>query len=94
MAGLPRSQTLKNRGASCILPLRIALWTIFKGRESFHTGIRAIFEERAMPMVSCILSLPEVFPSALLVLFFFSLALEMLLIMMLIFSQEMRRNGH
>jgi hypothetical protein len=33
-----------------------------------------------------------VFPSASLVLFFFSLALEMLLILILVFSQEMRRN--
>jgi hypothetical protein len=92
MAGLPWSQTLKNRGASCILLLRIAFWTILKARESFHTGIPAIFEEWAMPMVSCILSLPEAFPSALLVFFFFSLVLVTLLILILVFSQEMRRN--
>jgi hypothetical protein len=45
-----------------------------------------------MPMVSCILSLPEAFPSASLVLFFFSLALEALLILILVFSQKIRRN--
>jgi hypothetical protein len=45
-----------------------------------------------MPMVSCILSLPEAFPSASLVLFFFSLTLETLLILILVFSQKMRRN--
>jgi hypothetical protein len=43
-----------------------------------------------MPMVSCILSFSEAFPSASLVLFFFSLVLETLLI--LVFSQKMRRN--
>jgi hypothetical protein len=45
-----------------------------------------------MPMISCILSLPEAFPSASLVLFFLSLALEMLLILILVFSQKMRGN--
>jgi hypothetical protein len=45
-----------------------------------------------MPMISCILSLPEAFPSASLILFFFSHALEMLSILILVFSQEMRRN--
>jgi hypothetical protein len=44
-------------------------------------------------MISCILSLPEAFPSASLVFFFFSLALETLLILILIFSQKMRGNG-
>jgi hypothetical protein len=44
-------------------------------------------------MISCILSLPEAFPSASLVLFFFSLALEMLLILILVLSQKMRGNG-
>jgi hypothetical protein len=43
-------------------------------------------------MISCILSLPEAFPSASLILFFFSLTLETLLILILVFSQEMRRN--
>jgi hypothetical protein len=43
-------------------------------------------------MISCILSLPEAFPSASLVLFFFSLTLEMLLILILVFSQKMRGN--
>jgi hypothetical protein len=45
-----------------------------------------------MPMILCILSLPEAFPSASLVLFFFSLALETLLILILVFSQKMREN--
>jgi hypothetical protein len=45
-----------------------------------------------MPMILCILSLPEVFPSASLVLFFFSFSLEMHLILVLVFSQKMRRN--
>jgi hypothetical protein len=43
-------------------------------------------------MVSCILSLPEAFPSASLIFFFFSLALETLLILILVFPQKMRRN--
>jgi hypothetical protein len=43
-------------------------------------------------MISCILSLPEAFPSAPLVFFFFSLALETLLILILVFSQKMRGN--
>jgi hypothetical protein len=43
-------------------------------------------------MISCILSLPEAFPSASLVLFFLSLALETLLILILVFSQKMRGN--
>jgi hypothetical protein len=43
-------------------------------------------------MISCILSLPEAFPSASLILFFFGLMLETLLILILVFSQEMRRN--
>jgi hypothetical protein len=45
-----------------------------------------------MSMISCILSLPEAFPSAPLIFFFFSLALEMLLILILVFSQKMRGN--
>jgi hypothetical protein len=43
-------------------------------------------------MISCILSLPEAFPSASLILFFFGLSLETQFILMLVFSQEMRRN--
>jgi hypothetical protein len=45
-----------------------------------------------MPMISCILSLPEAFPSASLILFFLSLALETLLILILVFSQKMGGN--
>jgi hypothetical protein len=45
-----------------------------------------------MPMILRILLLPEAFPSAPLVLFFFSLALEMLLILILVLSQKMRGN--
>jgi predicted membrane protein len=45
-----------------------------------------------MPITSCILSLPEAFPSASLVLFLFSLVLETLLILILVFSQKMRGN--
>jgi hypothetical protein len=43
-------------------------------------------------MISRILSLSEAFPSAPLVFFFFSLALETLLILILVFSQKMRGN--
>jgi hypothetical protein len=45
-----------------------------------------------MPMIPRILSFPEAFPSALLVFFFFSFALETLLILVLVFSQKMRGN--
>jgi hypothetical protein len=45
-----------------------------------------------MPMTSRILLLPEAFPSAPLVLFFFSLTLETLLILILVLSQKMRGN--
>jgi hypothetical protein len=45
-----------------------------------------------MPMIPCILSPSEAFPSASLIFFFFSLVLETLLILILVFSQEMRRN--
>jgi hypothetical protein len=43
-------------------------------------------------MISYILPLPEAFPSAPLVFFFFSLTLETLLILILVFSQKMRGN--
>jgi hypothetical protein len=43
-------------------------------------------------MISRILSLPEALPSAPLVFFFFSLTLETLLILILVFSQKMRGN--
>jgi hypothetical protein len=43
-------------------------------------------------MISCILPLPGAFPNALLVLFFFNLMLETLLILILVFSQKIR--GH
>jgi hypothetical protein len=43
-------------------------------------------------MISRILPLPEAFPSVPLVFFFFSLTLEMLLILVLVFSQKMRGN--
>jgi hypothetical protein len=45
-----------------------------------------------MPMILRILLLPEAFPGAPLILFFFSLALEMLLILILVLSQKMRGN--
>jgi hypothetical protein len=45
-----------------------------------------------MPLISHILSLPQAFPSAPLVFFFFSLVLETLLILILVFSQKMRGN--
>jgi hypothetical protein len=43
-------------------------------------------------MISRILPLPEAFPSAPLIFFFFGLVLETLLILILIFSQKMREN--
>jgi hypothetical protein len=53
---------------------------------SFHARVPTVSEERAMPMISRILPLPEAFPSAPLVFFFFGLALETLLILILVFS--------
>jgi hypothetical protein len=43
-------------------------------------------------MISHILSLPEAFPGAPLIFFFFGLALETLLILILVLSQKMRGN--
>jgi hypothetical protein len=43
-------------------------------------------------MISRILSLPEAFPNVPLVFLFFSLALETLLILILVFPQKMREN--
>jgi hypothetical protein len=63
-----------------------------KGGQSFHTRIPTVFEEWAMPMISHILLLPEAFPSAPLVFFFFSFVLETQLILILVFSQKMRGN--
>jgi hypothetical protein len=57
-----------------------------------HARIPTVLEERAMPMILHILSLPEAFPRAPLVFFFFSLVLETLLILILVFSQKMRGN--
>jgi hypothetical protein len=43
-------------------------------------------------MVPCILSPSEAFPSASLIFFFFSFALETLLLLILVLPQKMRRN--
>jgi hypothetical protein len=43
-------------------------------------------------MISLIFPLPEAFPSAPLIFFFFSFALETMLILILVFSQKMRGN--
>jgi hypothetical protein len=50
---------------------RSALWAIVDGRQSAHTGIPAVLEERAMPMIMrTFTSLPTV-PSMVFIFFVF-----------------------
>jgi hypothetical protein len=43
---------LKHRDPSCIMLLRSALRAIVDGRQSAHTRIPAVLEERAMPVIA------------------------------------------
>jgi hypothetical protein len=49
--------------------LRFALRAIIDRRQSVHTGVPAIIEKRAMPMVMCIFTLVQTLPSTMLIFF-------------------------
>jgi hypothetical protein len=58
-----RSYALKHRDPSCIMLSRSALWAIVDGRQSAHTGIPAVLEERAMPVIARIFTYLQTLPS-------------------------------
>jgi hypothetical protein len=51
--------------------LRSALRAIVDGRQSAHPKIPAVLEERAMPMIACILSSLRTLPSTVFIFFVF-----------------------
>jgi hypothetical protein len=89
MLGRHRSQTLKHRDPFCITLPRSALRAILDSRQSAHTGVPAILEERAMPMVMCIFTLLLALPSTVLIFFTLRLILETLPVLVLILLEEM-----
>jgi hypothetical protein len=82
----------KHRDPFCITLPRSALRAIFDDRISAHARIPAILEELAMPMITCILPLPQTFPSTALILFLLQLMLETLLVLVFIFFEEIGRS--
>jgi hypothetical protein len=50
---------------------RSALWAIIDGKQSAHPGIPAVLEERAMPMIACILTSLQTLPSTVFIFFVF-----------------------
>jgi hypothetical protein len=69
MLGRHRSQAPKHRDPFCITFPRSALRAIIDRRQSAHTGVPAILEERAIPMVTCIFTLLQTLPSTVLIFF-------------------------
>jgi hypothetical protein len=65
------SYALKHRDLSWIMLLRSALWAIIDGRKSAHTGIPAVLEERAMPMIARIITFLQTLPSTVFIFFVF-----------------------
>jgi hypothetical protein len=68
---------------------RSALRAIIDRRQSAHTGVLAILEEWAMPMITRISSLLQTFPSTALILFILRFTLETLLVLVFILLEEM-----
>jgi hypothetical protein len=50
---------------------RSALWAIVDGRQLAHTGIPAILEERAMPVITQIFTFLQTLPSTVFIFFVF-----------------------
>jgi hypothetical protein len=69
MLGRHRSQAPKHQDPFCITLPRSALRAIIDRRQSAHTGVPAILEEWAMPMVTCIFMLLQTLPSTVLIFF-------------------------
>jgi hypothetical protein len=92
MLGRHMSQMSKHRDPFCITLPRSALRAILDSRQSAHTGVLAIFEERAMPMITRISPLLQTFPSTALILFILRFTLEMLLVLVFILFEEIIRS--
>jgi hypothetical protein len=92
MLGRHRSQTLKHQDHFCITLPRSALWAILDSRQSAHTRVPAILEERAMPMITRISPLLQTFPSTALILFILRFTLETLLVLVFILFEEIGRS--
>jgi hypothetical protein len=71
LLGWHKSQTSTYRDPFCITLPRSALRAILDSRQSAHTGVPAIFEERAMLMITRIFPLLQTFSSTALILFIF-----------------------
>jgi hypothetical protein len=92
MLGRHRTQTLKHRDLFCITLSRSALRAILESRQLAHTGVPAILEEWAMPMITRISPLLQAFPSTVLILFILRFTLEMLLVLVFILFEEIGRS--
>jgi hypothetical protein len=91
LQGRHRSQTSENRDPFYITLSGSALQAILSSRQSAHAKVPVILEEQAMPMITC-LPASSNFPSTAFILFLLRLALEMLLVLILIFFEEIGRN--
>jgi hypothetical protein len=82
----------KHRDPFCITLSRSAVRAIFDSGQSAHTGVPAIFEERAMPIITCISPVLQTFPSTALILFILLFTLETLLVLVFILFEEIGRS--
>jgi hypothetical protein len=89
MLGRHKSQASKHRDPFCITLPRFALRAIIDRRQSTHTGVPAILEKRAMPMITRISPLLQTFPNTALILFILRFTLEILFVLVFILLEEM-----
>jgi hypothetical protein len=82
----------EHRDPFCITLPRSALQAILDTRQSAHTGVPTILEERAMPMITRISPLLQTFPNTTLILFILRFTLEMLLVLVFILLEEIGRS--
>jgi hypothetical protein len=68
---------------------RSALQAIIDGRQSAHPGIPAVLEERAMPMIMCILMSLQTLPSTVFIFSIFLFVLVTVPILVFIFLEQM-----
>jgi ABC-type proline/glycine betaine transport system permease subunit len=81
------SHALKHRDPSCIILSRSALRAIIDGRQSAHTGIPAVLEERAMPVIAQIFTSLQTLPSTAFIFLIFKFILATLPILVFIFLE-------
>jgi hypothetical protein len=82
-----RSYALEHRDPSWIMLSRSTLRAIVDGRHSAHTGIAAVLEERAMPVITWIFTSLQTLPSTALIFLIFWFVLATLPLLVFIFLE-------